>query len=49
MDSKKLNAYQSESMRKLIDFVNSLGLQQSDIVTILQDRRTEEYLLLYYK
>jgi hypothetical protein len=49
MATKKLDVLQSDSMRSLVGNINSMGIQKEDIVTIIQDARTDEFTLLYYK
>lgn len=49
MATKKLDVLQSDSMRSLVGNINSMGIQKEDIVTIIQDVRTDEFTLLYYK
>ena len=46
---KQLYAYQSESLRSFVEFINNSCISKEDIVSIFQDNRTEEFVILYYK
>ncbi len=47
--NKKMEVLQSEFMRNLVEGINGIGIQKDDIVSIIQDARTDEFILLYYK
>ena len=46
---KQLRAYQSESLRSFVEMINNSCIPKEDIVSIFQDNRTEEFVILYYK
>lgn len=45
----KMNVLQSGSMRELVSLVNDLNIQKEDILTLMQDARTDEFMLIYYQ
>ena len=44
-----MTVIQSGSIRDIVNQVNQLHICKSDIVTLLQDSRTDEFVLVYYK
>ena len=48
-DNTQMAVYQSEALRGLVSFVNEQGIKRGDIVSLFQDGRTHEFILMYYK
>lgn len=50
MEGKRMTeVYQTDAMRDLIKFMNKEGIQKEDVVSIFQDARTDEFVIIYYK
>ena len=45
---KRIEVFQTDSIRDMVNTINSKGIQKDDIVTILTEDRTHEFILLYY-
>ena len=45
---KRLEVFQTDRIRDLVNTVNEKGVQKEDIVEVLIDARTHEFILLYY-
>ena len=44
-----MTVIQSGSIRDIVNQVNQLGIAKNSIVSLLQDARTDEFILVYYK
>lgn len=47
--NNELVVLQSESLRSLVEQVNTLDIKKENIVNIFPDPRTEEYVLIFYR
>ena len=45
---KRLEVFQTDRIRDLVNLVNEKGVQKEDIVEIIPEPRTHEFILLYY-
>lgn len=46
--SKTAQVLQSESIRDIVSTINSLRIPREDVISVMQDARTHEFVLLYY-
>lgn len=46
---REMIVIQSESLRSLVEQVNTLNIKKEDIISMFPDPRTEEYVLVYYR
>lgn len=44
-----MTVIQSGSIREIVGQVNQLGIARDSIVSLMQDSRTDEFILVYYK
>ena len=47
-NKQKVEVFQSESIRDIVDTLNNKGIKTEDIISILQDARSNDFVLLYY-
>jgi len=47
-NKRQAEVFQSESIRDIVSTINEKGVQKDDIVSVLQDARTNEFILIYY-
>lgn len=48
-DTRQFSVLQSISLRNLIEKANTFDIKKEEVISLFQDSRTEEFILIYYK